>query len=81
MKYEEIDDNDEILRLNAKLTAWLRKALPHHEERIIGYPSNHFNAQTHFGKPRGENVFWWVGWKNKKNSNTNNLWGMARQGI
>ena len=61
-EYTEIEDPKEIRRLNSTLSVRLESALPHAEDRTIGYPRGSFPAEVRFLSETGTDVFYWSPW-------------------
>ena len=74
-EYVEIEDTNEIRRLNQNLSTKLRRELSDVETRTIGYPQGHFQSEVHFFPSTGSGVFYWGGYLSKDKLTAHNYFG------
>jgi len=80
MDYIEIERPEELVELNRRLSAKLKRTLDHTETRTIGSPGGSFRAKVHFRAARGSNVFWWSARPSRDKSGMTNLFGHGTPG-
>lgn len=59
-EYSEIEDVEELAKLDRTLSKKIRRSLKHVKLKTIGYPQGKFKKTTHFKASAGNNVFWWA---------------------
>jgi hypothetical protein len=76
--YREIEDPDELSRLNEALSAELRRKFKTIERRRIGYPAGYFSGEVHFVSLNGD--FWWYSGLSDDRTTALNLFGHGTPG-
>jgi hypothetical protein len=78
--YIEIENTQELRRLNRELTAKLKKAFHHRETRIVGSPGGNFSANVRFLHGGNNNIFWWAERPHREKGLDKNLFGQGVPG-
>ena len=78
--YVEIEDVLELRECCELLASKLHEAMPHKEDRTIGYPTGSFVNEVSFLFDDGEEVFWWSGGISDNGTMWNNFFGHGAPG-
>lgn len=71
----EVTDTKEIKRIQDEMSSKLCTQFPHIEERVIGWPSGHFNASVRFTSKNSTESHWWYTGLSDDKENVFNLFG------
>ena len=73
--YAEIEDPRQLAELNRRLSKKLSGTLRYSETRNVGTPNGTVSNNVRFLKPKGKEVFWWVGKLSRDNNALHNAFG------
>lgn len=78
--YVELSDTKEIKQAQVQMAAKLEKQFPYKMDRVVGWPSGHFNAEVRFSSKAGVDATWWYSGFSKNRDSKYNLFGRGNPG-